>query len=260
MIARRRAPRQLRAARAVLEVVVRLVLWNLADSLTHDRRVARATCATSRSMRSRRCQVCSSRPGSRTRTTERWGAFYVFESREAAEQQLPSRARELIGKEPDIVEIFDLEATVLDAAELRSTSALAFERERSARRARRAAAAHHDGAPGTAERLRRRADRRAHGRVRRRRRRRARSCSAATALRSPPARTSSGCASSVDLSYDENVADALRLRAMLDAIDGCPAPVVAARSGACARRRLRPRRLLRHRRRRAAAPSSRSAR
>jgi methylglutaconyl-CoA hydratase len=31
---------------------------------------------------------------------------------------------------------------------------------------------------------------------------------------------------SVDLSYDENVADALRLRAMLDAIDTCPAPVV----------------------------------
>ncbi len=33
--------------------------------------------------------------------------------------------------------------------------------------------------------------------------------------------------SSVDLSYEENVADALRLRAMLDAIDSCPAPVVA---------------------------------
>jgi methylglutaconyl-CoA hydratase len=33
--------------------------------------------------------------------------------------------------------------------------------------------------------------------------------------------------SSVDLSYDENVADALRLRAMLDALDSCPAPVVA---------------------------------
>jgi methylglutaconyl-CoA hydratase len=33
--------------------------------------------------------------------------------------------------------------------------------------------------------------------------------------------------SSVSLSYDENVADALRLRAMLDALDGCPAPVVA---------------------------------
>jgi methylglutaconyl-CoA hydratase len=33
--------------------------------------------------------------------------------------------------------------------------------------------------------------------------------------------------SSVELTYDENVADALRLRAMLDAIDRCPAPVVA---------------------------------
>jgi methylglutaconyl-CoA hydratase len=33
--------------------------------------------------------------------------------------------------------------------------------------------------------------------------------------------------SSVELSYDENVADAMRLRRMLEAIDGCPAPVVA---------------------------------
>jgi methylglutaconyl-CoA hydratase len=33
--------------------------------------------------------------------------------------------------------------------------------------------------------------------------------------------------SSVELTYDENVADALRLRAMLDAIDSCPVPVVA---------------------------------
>ncbi len=33
--------------------------------------------------------------------------------------------------------------------------------------------------------------------------------------------------SSVDLDYDENVADALRLRALLEAIDGCPAPTVA---------------------------------
>jgi methylglutaconyl-CoA hydratase len=33
--------------------------------------------------------------------------------------------------------------------------------------------------------------------------------------------------SSVDLSYDENVADALRLRGMLDAIDSCPAALVA---------------------------------
>ena len=32
---------------------------------------------------------------------------------------------------------------------------------------------------------------------------------------------------SVELSYEENVADARRLRKMLEAIDGCPAPVVA---------------------------------
>ena len=33
--------------------------------------------------------------------------------------------------------------------------------------------------------------------------------------------------SSIHLSYEENVEDALRLRSLLDAIDGCPAPVVA---------------------------------
>jgi methylglutaconyl-CoA hydratase len=32
--------------------------------------------------------------------------------------------------------------------------------------------------------------------------------------------------SSVDLTHDENVADALRLRALLDAVDSCPAPVL----------------------------------
>jgi hypothetical protein len=58
--------------------------------------------------------------------TERWGAVYVFESREASEQELPSRARELIGKEPDIVDVFDLEATVSVAAQL-ARLGLAFE-------------------------------------------------------------------------------------------------------------------------------------
>jgi hypothetical protein len=42
----------------------------------------------------------------------------VFQSAAAAEQQLPSRARELIGKNPEIVEVFDLEASVSVAAEL----------------------------------------------------------------------------------------------------------------------------------------------
>ena len=51
-------------------------------------------------------------------TTERWGAVYVWESREASEQELPSRARELIGKEPEIIELFDLEASVSVAPQL----------------------------------------------------------------------------------------------------------------------------------------------
>ena len=58
--------------------------------------------------------------------TERWGAIYVFASREAAEQELPPRARALIGKEPDVVELFDLEATVSVAGEL-ARLGLAFE-------------------------------------------------------------------------------------------------------------------------------------
>jgi methylglutaconyl-CoA hydratase len=33
--------------------------------------------------------------------------------------------------------------------------------------------------------------------------------------------------SSADLTFDENVADAQRLQALLDAVDGCPAPVIA---------------------------------
>ena len=48
---------------------------------------------------------------------------------EAAEQRLPGRARELIGKDPDVVEIFDLEATVEGryADEELSRLGLAFE-------------------------------------------------------------------------------------------------------------------------------------
>jgi hypothetical protein len=58
--------------------------------------------------------------------TERWGALYVWESIEASEQELPSRARELIGKDPDIIEVFDLEATVSVASQL-ARLGLAFE-------------------------------------------------------------------------------------------------------------------------------------
>jgi hypothetical protein len=49
---------------------------------------------------------------------DRWGAIYIWESHEASEQQLPSRARELIGKDPEVIELFDLEATVSVSAQL----------------------------------------------------------------------------------------------------------------------------------------------
>jgi hypothetical protein len=62
-------------------------------------------------------------------STERWGAIYLFESRESADQPLPGRARELIGKEPDLVDEFDLEASVEGRFEFEELSrrGLAFE-------------------------------------------------------------------------------------------------------------------------------------
>ena len=42
----------------------------------------------------------------------RWGAVYLWESQEASAQPLPSRARQIIGKDPDFEEWFDLEASI----------------------------------------------------------------------------------------------------------------------------------------------------
>ena len=98
-------------------MVVRLVLWNLADSLTNVGELRRY-------LRDESVDQFERVPGLLLKawvsdqTTERWGAVYVWESYEASEQELPSRARELIGKEPEIIEIFDLEATVSTASEL----------------------------------------------------------------------------------------------------------------------------------------------
>jgi hypothetical protein len=92
-------------------VLVRFVLWNLADSKTTVEELRRY-------VRDEAVDAFAEVPGLRFKAwisdqaTERWGAVYVWESREAARQQLPSRARELIGKDPDIGEEFDLEATI----------------------------------------------------------------------------------------------------------------------------------------------------
>ena len=109
-------------------MLVRLVLWNLADSKTTIAELRRYLVDEA-------VDAFEEVPGLRFKAwisdevTERWGAVYLFESAEAAEQELPSRARELIGKEPDIAEVFDVEATIEGrfALEELSRQGLAFE-------------------------------------------------------------------------------------------------------------------------------------
>jgi hypothetical protein len=92
-------------------VLVRLVLWNLADSKTTIEELRRY-------LRDESVDAFAEVPGLRFKAwisdevTERWGAVYLWESREAASRQTPSQARELIGKDPDIGEDFDVEATI----------------------------------------------------------------------------------------------------------------------------------------------------
>jgi hypothetical protein len=109
-------------------VILRLVLWNLADSKTTIEELRRY-------LRDESVDRFADVPGLRFKAwiadeaTERWGAVYLWESREAAEQELPTRARELIGKDPDIGEDFDVEATIEGryAVEQLSRLGLAFE-------------------------------------------------------------------------------------------------------------------------------------
>jgi hypothetical protein len=87
-------------------VIVRLVLWSLADSKT-----------TLAELRQHLGAVPEEAPSLRFRTwisdegTERFGAIELWESAEAATQEVPRQVRELIGKDPEVGEIFDVEAT-----------------------------------------------------------------------------------------------------------------------------------------------------
>jgi len=92
-------------------VIVRLVLWNLADA---DLSVADLR----RYLREESVPAFAEVSGLRLKLwvsdehTDRWGAVYLFESREAADAPVPSRVSELVGKDPDLVEEFDLEASI----------------------------------------------------------------------------------------------------------------------------------------------------
>jgi hypothetical protein len=59
-----------------------------------------------------RFQACASRPGSRTKSPSAGARCTSGSPPRAAEQELPTRARELIGKDPDVAETFDIEATI----------------------------------------------------------------------------------------------------------------------------------------------------
>jgi hypothetical protein len=50
--------------------------------------------------------------------SERWGYVQLWTSRDVAEQQFPPETRELLGKDPEVVELFDVEATTSVAEEL----------------------------------------------------------------------------------------------------------------------------------------------
>jgi putative monooxygenase ydhR len=109
-------------------VILRFVLWNLADSKTSIGELRRY-------LRDESVDAHAQVPGLRFKAwisdeaTERWGAVYLWESAEAAHQVVPSGARELIGKDPDIGETFDVEATIEGsyAVEQLSRLGLAFE-------------------------------------------------------------------------------------------------------------------------------------
>jgi hypothetical protein len=109
-------------------MILKLVLWNLADSETTIEELRRY-------LREESVDRFEEVPGLRFKAwisdeaTDRWGAVYLWESEAAAHQSVPSRARELIGKEPDIGEEFDVEATIEGRFEIEALSrlGLAFE-------------------------------------------------------------------------------------------------------------------------------------
>jgi hypothetical protein len=85
-------------------MIARLVLWSLADSKTTVAELRHHLGAESDDVPGLRFRAWIS-----DETTERFGAIELWESAEAAEVGVPSRLRELIGKDPEVGETFDVE-------------------------------------------------------------------------------------------------------------------------------------------------------
>ncbi len=92
-------------------MLVRIELWNLGDSLTTIGELRRY-------LRDETVDEFAEVPGLRFQawisddSSDRWGAFSLWESREEADADLPGRIHQVTGKPPDLVDEFDLEATV----------------------------------------------------------------------------------------------------------------------------------------------------
>lgn len=95
-------------------MLVRLVLWNLADSLTTVEELRNHL----REATEPSAEGLLFRAAVSDASSERFGALELWVSEEAAAQELLPGARELIGKEPDLVDVFDLESTTAVAPEL----------------------------------------------------------------------------------------------------------------------------------------------
>ena len=81
-------------------MIGRLVLWNVADTAT--------------SVDELRAEPLPPTPGAAhevwlvDEAGERWGGFALFADADAAAAPLPVRLRELLGKEPEVFELFDV--------------------------------------------------------------------------------------------------------------------------------------------------------
>jgi hypothetical protein len=92
-------------------VLVRIVLWSLTDSKTTIDELRRH-------LHDEWVDAAAEAPGLRFKAwishepSERWGTLELWESRQAAEREPPTRLRDVIGKDPELGEEFDVEATV----------------------------------------------------------------------------------------------------------------------------------------------------
>jgi hypothetical protein len=86
-------------------VIARLALWNLADADTTFDELRDALDEETGDVPGRVFEAWISDEAS-----ERWGTLTVYASRDAADRAPVGRLRELIGRDPDLFEEFDVEA------------------------------------------------------------------------------------------------------------------------------------------------------